>query len=46
MATIEYFLIAGATGRQGGAAVDALLTHPNIEINPSMGEQRHWARGI
>ena len=34
MATIEYFLIAGATGRQGGATVDALLTHPDIKIKP------------
>ncbi|KAM0549156.1 hypothetical protein ACHAPJ_009611 [Fusarium lateritium] len=34
MSAIEYFLIAGATGRQGGAVVDALLTHPTIKINP------------
>ncbi|KAH7143027.1 hypothetical protein DER46DRAFT_673186 [Fusarium sp. MPI-SDFR-AT-0072] len=34
MSSIEYFLIAGATGRQGGATVDALLTHPNIKIKP------------
>ncbi|KAF5699809.1 nucleoside diphosphate sugar epimerase [Fusarium globosum] len=34
MAAIEYFLIAGATGRQGGATVDALLTHPDIKIKP------------
>ncbi|KAH7237501.1 uncharacterized protein BKA55DRAFT_520467 [Fusarium redolens] len=34
MASIKYFLIAGATGRQGGATVDALLTHPDIKIRP------------
>ncbi|KAM0345423.1 hypothetical protein ACHAPU_006586 [Fusarium lateritium] len=30
----EYFLVAGATGQQGGATVNALLTHPTIKINP------------
>ncbi|KAF5538934.1 nucleoside-diphosphate-sugar epimerase [Fusarium napiforme] len=29
-----YFLVAGATGRQGGATVDALLTHPDLKIKP------------
>ncbi|KAF5008717.1 hypothetical protein FDECE_5025 [Fusarium decemcellulare] len=34
MSAIEYYLIAGATGRQGGATVDALFTHPTIKIEP------------
>ena len=34
MTTVKYFLIAGATGRQGGAVVDALLTHPELSIEP------------
>ncbi|KAF4955190.1 hypothetical protein FGADI_4772 [Fusarium gaditjirri] len=34
MSRIEHFLIAGATGRQGGATVDALLTHPDPKIKP------------
>ncbi|KAE9380937.1 NAD(P)-binding protein [Stipitochalara longipes BDJ] len=39
MATPMHFLIAGATGRQGGAVVTALLTHPDIKISP----QNIWA---
>ncbi|KAF6784592.1 nucleoside-diphosphate-sugar epimerase family protein [Colletotrichum sojae] len=35
MSDIKAFLIAGATGRQGGAVVDALVTHPDFEIRPS-----------
>lgn len=34
MSKIHHFLIAGATGRQGGAVVDALLTHENL-VRPS-----------
>ncbi|RSL78894.1 hypothetical protein CEP51_007820 [Fusarium floridanum] len=34
MSPPEYYLIAGATGRQGGATVDALLSHPDIKIEP------------
>jgi uncharacterized protein YbjT (DUF2867 family) len=34
MSTLEYFIIAGATGRQGGAVVDAILTHPSFNIVP------------
>ncbi|KAF4976947.1 hypothetical protein FZEAL_6451 [Fusarium zealandicum] len=33
MSTIEYYLVAGATGRQGGATVDALLNHPDFKID-------------
>ncbi|EKJ70961.1 hypothetical protein FPSE_08820 [Fusarium pseudograminearum CS3096] len=33
MSTLQYFLVAGATGRQGGATVDAFLSHPDIKIN-------------
>src|ERR1700712_2330568 len=29
----QHFLIAGATGRQGGAVVTALLSHPDIKVN-------------
>lgn len=34
MSAIKYFVVAGATGRQGGAVVDALLTHPEVEVEP------------
>jgi len=34
MSPLQYFIVAGATGRQGGATVDALLNHPDIKINP------------
>lgn len=34
MSPPEYYLIAGATGRQGGATVDALLSDPEIKIEP------------
>ncbi|KIL89824.1 hypothetical protein FAVG1_06559 [Fusarium avenaceum] len=34
MSTPEYFLVAGATGRQGGSVVNALLAHPTIKIQP------------
>ena len=34
MTTPKHFLIAGATGRQGGAVVTALLTHPDFKISP------------
>ncbi|KAI8718503.1 NmrA domain-containing protein [Fusarium sp. LHS14.1] len=34
MSTPEYLLIAGATGRQGGATIDALLSHPDFKIEP------------
>ena len=34
MSTPQHFLIAGATGRQGGAVVTALLTHPDFKIEP------------
>jgi uncharacterized protein YbjT (DUF2867 family) len=30
----QHFLIAGATGRQGGAVVSALLSHPDFKIEP------------
>ncbi|KAN0120335.1 NAD(P)-binding protein [Hyaloscypha variabilis] len=39
MATPKHFLIAGATGRQGGAVVTALLTQPDFKIPP----QNIWA---
>ncbi|KAK2616509.1 hypothetical protein QQS21_000552 [Conoideocrella luteorostrata] len=29
---MQYFLIAGATGRQGGAVVDALLAQPSLKV--------------
>ncbi|KAF4456521.1 hypothetical protein F53441_1353 [Fusarium austroafricanum] len=35
MTAIEYFLVTGATGHQGGATVNALLTHPDIKIKPN-----------
>lgn len=34
MSAIKYFLVTGATGRQGGAVVDALLSHPELDIEP------------
>ncbi|KAI5468167.1 hypothetical protein BGZ63DRAFT_373058 [Mariannaea sp. PMI_226] len=33
MSVFEYYLVAGATGRQGGAVIKALLTHPSIQLN-------------
>ncbi|KAM0301043.1 hypothetical protein HYE67_004668 [Fusarium culmorum] len=35
MSNLQYFLVAGTAGRQGGATVDALLSHPDIKINPN-----------
>ena len=32
MSSPQHFLIAGATGRQGGAVVNALLSHPDFKI--------------
>jgi uncharacterized protein YbjT (DUF2867 family) len=34
MSSPQHFLIAGATGRQGGAVVGALLSHPDFKIEP------------
>jgi uncharacterized protein YbjT (DUF2867 family) len=34
MSQPAHFLVAGATGRQGGAVVDALLGHPDVTIAP------------
>ena len=39
MSTPQHFLIAGATGRQGGAVVSTLLTHSDFKIEPN----RVWA---
>ncbi|KAK9419408.1 hypothetical protein SUNI508_07383 [Seiridium unicorne] len=35
MSDLQYYLVAGATGRQGGAVVDALLSHPTVKVAPS-----------
>ncbi|KAF4478683.1 NmrA-like family domain-containing protein 1 [Colletotrichum fructicola Nara gc5] len=35
MSEIKAFIVLGATGRQGGAVVDALLTHAEIKILPT-----------
>ncbi|KAK3177611.1 hypothetical protein K4F52_009612 [Lecanicillium sp. MT-2017a] len=35
MTTPKYFLIIGATGRQGSTVVNALLSHPTFHIHPS-----------
>ncbi|KAH6880801.1 hypothetical protein B0T10DRAFT_581453 [Thelonectria olida] len=35
MSTFQFYLIAGATGRQGGAVVNALLSHPTVKIQPN-----------
>ncbi|KAM5345655.1 hypothetical protein ACJ41O_011516 [Fusarium nematophilum] len=35
MSVTKYFLIAGATGRQGGATVDALLSDPSLDVDPT-----------
>lgn len=32
MAPPKHFLVAGTTGRQGGAVVAALLSHPDFEL--------------
>ena len=34
MSALKYYLIAGATGRQGGAVVDALLTSADAKVEP------------
>ena len=34
MSDVKFYLIAGATGRQGGATVDGLLSHEELEIRP------------
>lgn len=34
MVSPQHFLIAGATGRQGGAVISALLSHPDFKIEP------------
>lgn len=34
MSIPQHFLIAGATGRQGGAVVNALLSYPDFKIEP------------
>ncbi|KAK6067839.1 nucleoside-diphosphate-sugar epimerase family protein [Seiridium cupressi] len=35
MSDLQYYLVAGATGRQGGAVVDALLSRPTVKVAPS-----------
>ncbi|KAH0438599.1 nucleoside-diphosphate-sugar epimerase family protein [Colletotrichum camelliae] len=35
MSDIKTFIVLGATGRQGGAVVDALLSHDEIKILPT-----------
>jgi uncharacterized protein YbjT (DUF2867 family) len=32
MSSPTHFLIGGGTGRQGGAVINALLSHPDIDI--------------